>query len=237
MECVHGTQRLFLDSQTLTARMAAYPYRWIDLGTGDGRFVAHFARTQPHWFVIGVDACREPLREHSRKAGPNSLFAIANAGALPPELNGLAHRVSINFPWGSLLASLVEGDVALFSGLQRISRPDTLLEVRLNGGALAEVGLTAEAGAARVREVLTCAGWRCAAPTTLTTQQLRTLPSTWARKLAHGPHPWAIEVRGVKNGCSTVAQQADQECTNDDQREGKRVFCRSGATAEHTITY
>lgn len=198
MEWVHGTQRRHIDHHQLSARMVDYPYCWVDLGTGDGRFAAHIARALPRWFVIGVDACREPLREHSRKAPPNALFAIANAGALPPELNGRAHRININFPWGSLLSDLVEGSADLVLGLQRIARPDALLEVRLNGGALAEVGLTAEDGTARVIDVLAMAGWRCAAPRTLTAQHLRTLPTTWARKLAHGPHPWALEVRGIQ---------------------------------------
>jgi 16S rRNA (adenine(1408)-N(1))-methyltransferase len=198
MECVHGAQRLFLDQHTLDARTTTFPYLWVDLGAGDGRFVIHLARTLPRWFVVGVDACREPLRTCSRKAEPNSLFAIANAGALPPELNGRAHRVSINFPWGSLLHGLIEGDAGLFTGLQRISKPDSLLEIRLNGGAIKEAGITAEAVTERVGAVLTLAGWDCAPPIVLKANQLRALPSSWARKLVHGPHPWAIELRAVK---------------------------------------
>ncbi len=198
MECVHGTRRLTVDSKTLAAQTAAHPYVWVDLGTGDGRFVAHLARRQPRWFVVGVDACREPLREYSRKAGPNSLFVIANAINLPHELNGLAQRVSVNFPWGSLLTGLVAGNADLLTGLTRIARPDALLEVRLNGGAMQELGLTAAAAAERVGATLTTAGWQCAQPIALTAAQLRDLPSSWARRLVHGPHPWAVTLRAVR---------------------------------------
>jgi 16S rRNA (adenine(1408)-N(1))-methyltransferase len=199
MECVNGARRAAINRTALLARSADYPYVWVDLGTGDGRFVTHLAATLPRWFVIGVDACREPLRERSRKAAPNSLFAIANAHALPPELNGLAHRVSINFPWGSLLSGLVEGNPDLLGGLNRVARPDALLDIRLNGGALHELGLTAADAARHTAACLSAAGWRCAAPVDLNARQIRDLPSSWARKLVHGPHPWAIALRAVRS--------------------------------------
>ncbi|NTU82164.1 MAG: class I SAM-dependent methyltransferase [Chloroflexales bacterium] len=205
MECVHGKQRTEIDRAALDRCMAAHPYRWIDLGTGDGRYVQHLAAALPRWLVIGVDACREPLRERSRRGPPNAIFAIANALALPPELDGLAHRVSVNFPWGSLLVGLIEGDGRLLDGLGRVSRPQALLDVHLNGGAFAELGLDAEQGAARVSAVLTTAGWRCAAPAPLGARQLRSLASTWAHRLAHGPRPWAITVRAVRLESGTAA--------------------------------
>ncbi|NJM08091.1 class I SAM-dependent methyltransferase [Candidatus Gracilibacteria bacterium] len=197
VECIQGTRKMTIDSQQLAALAAAYPYTWLDLGTGDGRFVQHMARTLPRTLLIGVDACRENLRERSRRSTPNTLFAIANALALPAELDGLVQRVSINFPWGSLLEALLEGDAHLLNGLRRVTRPTALLEIRLNGGALLQSELAAEEGAARVRQVLNRAGWRCGAPTYLAAQQLKDTPSSWAQRLAHGPHPWAISLRAV----------------------------------------
>lgn len=198
MECIEGTHRRALDRAALLARATAYPYTWLDLGTGDGRFVSDLATTLPRWFVVGVDACREPLRARSRKPAPNALFVIANALALPAELNGVVQRASVNFPWGSLLEGLVEGDQGLLDGLRRVTQPEALLEVRLNGGAVAELGLSAEECFSRMRGVLATAGWRCGPETRLPARQLRSLPSTWARRLAHGPHPWALALRAVR---------------------------------------
>ncbi|GAB4432111.1 MAG: hypothetical protein OHK0015_19240 [Chloroflexi bacterium OHK40] len=198
MERIEGTNRRTLDRAGLLARAAAYPYVWLDLGTGDGRYVSHLATALPRWLVVGVDACREPLRERSAKAAPNALFVIANALALPGELDGIAQRVSINFPWGSLLEGLVEGDQGLLEGLRRVSQPETLLELRLNGGAVAEQGLSPEACLGRVRHLLSAAGWSCGQVAELRERQLRSLPSTWARRLAHGPHPWALALRAVR---------------------------------------
>lgn len=198
MEWIHGADRRALDRTGLLARAAAYPYVWLDLGTGDGRYVSHLAAALPRWLVVGVDTCRESLRERSRTAAPNALFVIANALVLPAELDGIAHRVSVNFPWGSLLEGLVEGDRDLVDGLGRVTRPESLLEVRLNGGAVAELGLTPEACLRRVQEVLSAAGWRCGPEARLNSAQLRMLPTTWARRLAHGPQPWALTLRAVR---------------------------------------
>ncbi len=199
MEYIEGTHRRVLDRAALLARATAYPYTWLDLGTGDGRFVSDLATTLPRWFVVGVDACREPLRARSHKPAPNALFVIANALALPTELDGSAHRVSVNFPWGSLLEGLVAGDPGLLNGLERITQPEALLEVRLNGGAVAELGLSPQECLGRVQQSLGRAGWRCGSQTHLDRRQLRTLSTTWARRLAHGPQPWALALRAVRD--------------------------------------
>ncbi len=100
----------------------------------------------PTDFIIGVDSCRENLHEHSRAKLSNMLFVIASAQNLPCELNGLVSHITINFPWGSLLQSLLDGDSRLMRGLESIASSPTSLDIRLNGGALAEAGWTLEAG-------------------------------------------------------------------------------------------
>jgi tRNA G46 methylase TrmB len=103
MEIIRGKHASFIDAAALADRLAGFDAVHIDIGTGDGRFVRRVAQTDPDCFVIGIDACRENLRGVSRRAPQNTLFVIANAQALPPELHGLAAQVTINFPWGSLL--------------------------------------------------------------------------------------------------------------------------------------
>ena len=67
METIRGKHALFIDARDLARRTAGYSRLWIDIGTGDGRFVRHIAATQPETFAIGIDACRENLREMSRR--------------------------------------------------------------------------------------------------------------------------------------------------------------------------
>jgi 16S rRNA (adenine(1408)-N(1))-methyltransferase len=197
METIRGRKPHHLDLPELNARLANYNRVTLDLGTGDGKFAFHHAQTFPHHFVIGVDSCRENLREYSRAKLPNTLFVIASAQDLPHELNGLVSHITINFPWGSLLESLLDGDPNLMCRLESISRASACIDIRLNGGALAEVGTTLENGAGMIYDNLLRAGWRIKTPVMMDSCSLRTFPSTWAKRLAFGRDPRAIQLSGL----------------------------------------
>jgi len=196
METIRGKTSLDLDLNGLTDRLANYQRVILDLGTGDGRYVRYLADRNPGWFVIGVDACRENLREHSRAKLPNALFVIASAQELPRELNGLISHVTINFPWGSLLESLLAGDSKLMCGLESISRAVTSIDLRLNGGAMVETGTVLEAGAKKIHNNLLRAGWQVNAPVSMNAHALRSFPTTWAKRLAFGRDPCAVAMSG-----------------------------------------
>jgi 16S rRNA (adenine(1408)-N(1))-methyltransferase len=185
-----------MDIHELNDRLANYHSVLLDLGTGDGRYVHSLAEKDPHVFLIGVDSCRENLREHSRAKLPNMLFVIASAQNLPCELNGLISHLTINFPWGSLLGDLLAGRMEMMCGLSSVLRPGACINVRLNGGALAEAGWSLEAGAERLYENLLHAGWMMEAPVFICDETLQSLPSTWARRLAHGRDPRAMLISG-----------------------------------------
>ena len=196
METILGRRSLDLDLTGLKNQLTNYNRITLDLGTGDGKFAFHYAQTFPSHFVIGVDSCRENLRENSRMKLPNALFIIASAQDLPNELNGLVSHITINFPWGSLLESLLTGDCMLTHRLELISRSTASIDIRLNGGALAEQGCTLEAGAAQIYNNLIHAGWRVKTPVMINAQTLREFPSTWAKRLAFGRDPRAMQLSG-----------------------------------------
>ena len=198
MEILRGKQASFMDAGMLAERLAGYDRIHMDIGTGDGRYAQHMAHTCPNTFAIGIDSCRENLQEVSRRAPANTLFVIANARALPSELYGLAAHITINFPWGSLLEGLLAADSAVMTGLCSVTRPDATIDIRLNGGALAEVGYTLEAGADRVREVLAAKGFDMQPAMAMMMPDLKVFPTTWAKRLAYGRDPRALYVRGVR---------------------------------------
>lgn len=198
METIRGRRSLVLDLNGLKDRLANHNRVILDLGTGDGRYARTLAQEHPDWFVIGLDACRENLREHSQAKRQNLLFVIASAQELPKELNGLASHISINFPWGSLLESLLAGDALLLRGLERVSCSSASLDVRLNGGALAEAGTTLEAGAHTIHRHLLQAGWQVRTPALMDGMSLRKFPSTWAKRLAFGRDPRMLVLSAKK---------------------------------------
>jgi 16S rRNA (adenine(1408)-N(1))-methyltransferase len=196
MEIIRGKISQHLDWTGLRARIKNYGQVILDLGTGDGRYVRALAEQHPDWCVIGLDACRENLRASSRLDLANTLFIIANVQALPQELYGLVSQVTINFPWGSLLESLLAGDAALMSRLAKIAEPRAQIDIRLNGGALAEAGSNLEKGTQVIYEHMNRYGWNLKAPCLMETHRLRTFPTTWAKRLAYGRDPRAVEVHG-----------------------------------------
>ena len=205
MEIIRGKEVSFVDTSELERRVAGYDKIHIDIGTGDGRFVRHMAQTISNCFAIGVDSCRENLREVSRRAPTNSLFIIGNAQDLPCEIHGLATQITINFPWGSLLESLLANDPALLTGLLMTAQPHAKFEARLNGEALAKAGWSLEEGAQRVRDALALNGFNMRYPSVLAPSELRSCPTTWAKRLAFGRDPRAMVLHGTKKADRVVA--------------------------------
>ena len=210
MECIRGKTSTEIGVDRLAADVAGYDDVLIDVGTGDGRYVLHVARTSPTWFAVGVDACRDNLRRASRRAPDNVLYVIANALALPKEeLGGMASKVTINFPWGSLLTALLDGEPLLVEGLLALARPGATLEVRLNAGALAEAGYALESGGARIRQALDEGGFEvaCDLPR-LDARELRQCPTTWAKRLAYGRDRHAVCLRAMLASETKVREEA-----------------------------
>ena len=63
MESLHGKQTSTLDGTDFATRLHGYQQIVIDIGTGDGRYAAHLARSSPERLVIGIDTCRENLAQ------------------------------------------------------------------------------------------------------------------------------------------------------------------------------
>ena len=196
METTQGKVPMKLNQAELQRQLMNYKHIHLDLGTGDGHFIRFMAEKHPSSFFIGLDACRENLRANSSRKLPNALFVIASAQSLPVELNGLISHITINFPWGSLLESLLTGDSRLMDGLESISSSIATVDVRLNGGALAETGTALEAGADQIYDNMLRCGWRINAPMMMNANALRNFPSTWAKRLAFGRDPRAMVMNG-----------------------------------------
>ena len=197
MEGIAGNKSFPLDRAGLRDRLRGAREVTIDLGTGDGRFVRRLARADPARFVIGVDLCRENLRDVSRRAPANALYLIGDALALPDDLAGIATRLTINFPWGSLLGGLLSAKSGLHERLRALAGPGgATLEVNLNGRALAVAGWSPEAGTARVRALLAEAGWSLDPPSPLDRAALRGCATSWAKRLASGEEASAVALRG-----------------------------------------
>ena len=112
----------------------------VDIGTGDGSFVLRSAREHPDWLCIGVDPVAEAMAGTSRRAAAkparggvgNALFLVASVENLPRELAGVAARVTVNYPWGSLLKALVVPLPPMLSNIAGVARTGARFDFLIN---------------------------------------------------------------------------------------------------------
>ena len=195
METIRGRVSRDMDGFELQNLLAGFETIALDLGTGDACFVCKMAEQNKNRFFIGIDACRENLRVSSRTKLPNALFVIASAQSLPCELNGLASHVSINFPWGSLLESLLNNDARLMDGLFAVTRAEASMGVLLNGEALSTLGWGLDSGTYEIERALNAVDWRTTSRACLDSTMLRDVPTTWAKRLVVGRDPRAVQLK------------------------------------------
>jgi 16S rRNA (adenine(1408)-N(1))-methyltransferase len=172
----------------------------LDIGTGDGRLPWELARRESDRLFIGLDANADNLREWSGRAVrarlANLLYVRAAAEDLPPELVGIADRVSVVLPWGSLLAAVARPAVDVLRGIRALCQQGAALTVVLGADAardrkeLQRLGLPPLDEAVRADHfaaAYAAAGFTLRRAAALPAQELTRYPSTWARQLAHGP--------------------------------------------------
>jgi|SRR5262245_3330380 len=140
MQIQLGKKTLEFSADELRERINGYEHVLIDIGTGDGLFVYRWAAAHTDTFCIGMDAAALNMREVSAKTIrkpargglPNALFVVASLERLPPELEGLADMITINFPWGALLKALVTPDVQSLKAIAGLAQSNARLVALIN---------------------------------------------------------------------------------------------------------
>lgn len=126
----------------------------------------------------GVDLVADNLCDASRRAPPNAIFGRLALQDAPGELAGFADRLTVLFPWGSLLRAVAFAEPAGLSALRAICRRGA--DVRF----VFELGGDPRALERAYRDLaLALAG------TPLPVESARALPTTWAKKLGFSGKP------------------------------------------------
>lgn len=147
------------------------------------------------------------MREFSARALherlDNLVYVRAAVEDLPPALAGVADRVSIVLPWGSLLAAVAQPSVFVLQGIRAMCQPGGVLTSVLgvdpvrDQAELRRLGLESLGDgwlACRLAEGYAQAGFRLGSVRLLSPDELRRWPSTWARRLSHAPRRTLLEV-------------------------------------------
>src|SRR5262249_17878271 len=149
--------------------------------------------------VVGIDANAQGMSRSSQTAErerlANALFVAAAVEALPAELCGAAHEVSIRLPWGSLLSAVAAPDIARLASVRALWAASASLQVWFSWDAerdareLARLGLENVGGdewQLKMAAGYESAGFHLASLRRGDTSMLDGLGTTWARRLRAG---------------------------------------------------
>lgn len=185
----------------------------IDIGTGDGRYAAAYAEEHPEWFVIGLDPVAGAMAELAGRAQrprtrqENLLYALGSVEQMPEELHGLADRVYVILPWGSLMRGLILADPQVLGSLASIARVGARFEIVLNlrifddpvpnevqGLPEVTLGYVEHELASRYEDD----GIMIRDARQLSPAELNDLPSSWARRLSHREPPPTVLIEATR---------------------------------------
>ncbi len=146
---------------------------------------------------------QKATKSAAKGGASNLLYVVANAEALPEELNGLISKVTILFPWGSLLKAVATADENFLAGLKRMLAKKAAIKIVLSledtveKKVLESIGFPSlsKQSLDKLQATYARAGfttkWRM-----ISQDELKHFPSTWAKRLAYGrPRP-CIEIIG-----------------------------------------
>jgi 16S rRNA (adenine(1408)-N(1))-methyltransferase len=145
------------------------------------------------------EASRRAAKPAAKGGLPNALFVVAAAERTPPELRGVADELTIQFPWGSLLRGALALDDAAARGIAALLSPGATatatVSIETRDGL--DLPTLEDPGERRaLAERWRCIGVDVCALRPATAVELRSMSSTWARRLAAGRDRtvWRLEL-------------------------------------------
>lgn len=136
-----------------------------------------------------ADASRRAARREADVASRRAWFLAAGIERLPAELSDLADRVTVRFPWGSLLRGALGLDPDGTAAIARLVAPGGRLELTVSvvgrdTDAVTGLGGDLDRDArGRMTAAFAACGLELVELRPLTPEDVATLHSTWARRL------------------------------------------------------
>lgn len=171
----------------------------IDLGTGNGKFVYDMAINNPDILFIGIEPTASNLYEYSKKVNKNKLnnliYIITSIENLGNDLNGIADKVYINFPWGSLLEAVVKDMPELLGKIAQLGKKEAEFNFTFAYSTIHEPNeiekrnlplLTDDYLMTKLTDIYKYAGLIIQTCTNLKPQDINKFGTLWAKKLYLG---------------------------------------------------
>ena len=155
-----------------------------------------------------AESSRRAAKPAAKGGLPNALFVVASAEGIPPQLQAIADELTIQFPWGSLLRGTLAIDDAAAQGIAALlkSGGTAVATFSIEGRDRLDLPNPASDRERRaLAERWSCGGLDVFALRPATREELRSMSSTWARRLAAGRDrsAWRLELERVRDALTT----------------------------------
>lgn len=124
------TTKFNISSNLLIYKVNLFKYLHIDIGTGDGKYLHKQALKLPQTFHIGIDLNTNNLK--IKNFPKNITFIEGDIFDLAGVYSEIADYITVNYPWGILLAQIIKSDELFFNALIKITKKNCQLDFLLN---------------------------------------------------------------------------------------------------------
>ena len=128
--------------------LSCYSEVLIDIGTGNGKYPYKYAKKYPNSLAIGIDSAGDNMVKYSVKSQrklckgglDNVLYCTAAIESIPEALVDIGDKITVNFPWGSLLEGIVKGDNLILNAIVKMAKKNCFFRVVFSYTELYESG-------------------------------------------------------------------------------------------------
>jgi 16S rRNA (adenine(1408)-N(1))-methyltransferase len=212
MRIIKGNNYIEMTAAELNKAAEGCEDLFVDLGTGDGRFVYESALDSPQNFYVGVDPSHKQLEIYSKKALrkklSNTLFVQGSIESYPSELLGSASGLYIILPWGTLLQKTADPSPEVLEFFRNTLREGGFLEIVLGYSEESDPSETERLklppiNERSVNEVIvprfTSGGFDLEFVRGLDKEGLKVIKSSWSKRLAFGQNRPLFHLKFRKN--------------------------------------
>lgn len=203
-----------MTAEELKAYASSFSSLCVDIGTGDGKRLYRVAKADPDTLYIGIDPVKENMLDTVKKAAKkpekgglkNLLLVIGAVEKLPEELHSMADIITVYFPWGSLLESVVKPIEGSMQQIYMVAKPGaaytivTTYQSIYEGAEIEKRGLPElsteyfeTAHAAALKKL----GFVTEQVTELTPEDVQEIGTQWAKRLGTGRSRQYFSVSGT----------------------------------------
>lgn len=172
--------------------------RFLDIGTGDGRFVYKSAVKNPKNLYIGIDPAsnlKEYQREINRKKLDNAILVNSSIENYNPDISDFYTGISVILPWGNLLKYVVIVETLFFQNIAKWLKKNSYIEIIFGFNEELEEKETKRLNLpdltlSQIEKIKSnyqkLDGFELIEIHELTSKELEKFDSTWAKKLTFG---------------------------------------------------